>query len=488
MDLSATFAPLGATRTRRPTPVPPATATATAKAAAFAVPDPLAQLVQAERLRAERLLSAIRLLVVLVLGAAAVMYAQAIPPELRRSNAAVLIVFGGWSLAQAILCRGRVELYPRWLSAISPVADATAVSAIILCYGLFGSASVALKAPIVAVYFVILGARPMTGSATSARITATAITLQYVIVVALLLSFGHNTVMGDPITAASSAAVSVLDEVTKLALLATSGAVATYATAWHERVLRGALVSQLERDREARDLNAHLQEADKLAALGTLAASIAHEVTSPLATIALSAEMVARDMPMTDARTEIEAIALDARRTAVAVRELLMFARRDEGTRLPVSVSEVTDRVLVALRHLIREKRVTIVRNVPPELPLVVADAGSLERVIVNLVINAVQAMDAQAGAKEVRITASHVNGFLTLEIEDNGPGFADGVAGKIFERFYTTKPAGKGTGLGLWMVAEVIAAHSGTIEAIDTGNGARFAMTIPVNPTEVAA
>lgn len=182
-------------------------ATVAAKDEPFAVCDPLAHLIQGERLRAERLLSAIRLFVVLVLGAAALVYAQ------------------------AILCRGRAEMYPRWLSAVSPVADATAVSAIILCYGLFGSAAVALKAPIVAVYFVILGARPMTGSATSARITATAITLQYVTVVALLLSFGHDTVLGDPIAAAASSAVSVLDEVTKLALLATSGAVATYATA-----------------------------------------------------------------------------------------------------------------------------------------------------------------------------------------------------------------------------------------------------------------
>ena len=206
-------------------------ATVAAKDEPFAVCDPLAHLIQGERLRAERLLSAIRLFVVLVLGAAALVYAQAIPPGLRRSNAVVLIIFGGWSLAQAILCRGRAEMYPRWLSAVSPVADATAVSAIILCYGLFGSAAVALKAPIVAVYFVILGARPMTGSATSARITATAITLQYVTVVALLLSFGHDTVLGDPIAAAASSAVSVLDEVTKLALLATSGAVATYATA-----------------------------------------------------------------------------------------------------------------------------------------------------------------------------------------------------------------------------------------------------------------
>ena len=460
-------------------------ATLAAEDESFAVCDPLARLIQGERLRAERLLSAIRLFVVLVLGAAALVYAEAIPPELRRSNAVVLIIFGGWSLAQAILCRGRAELYPRWLSAVSPVADATAVSAIILCYGLFGSAAVALKAPIIAAYFVILGARPMTGSATSARITATAITLQYVTVVALLLTFGHDAVLGDPIAAAASSAVSVLDEATKLALLATSGAVATYATAWHERVLRGALVSQLERDREARELNAHLQEADKLAALGTLAASIAHEVTSPLATIALSAEMVARDLPISESRAEIEAIARDARRTASAVRELLMFARRDEGMRLPASINEVTDRALVALRHLIREKRIMVACDIPEDMPPVMADAGSLERVIVNLVINAVQAMDAQPDPKVVRVSATHNDVCLTLTVEDNGPGFADGVADKLFERFYTTKPAGKGTGLGLWMVAEVVAAHSGTIEAINTGSGARFVMTIPLHPPE---
>jgi len=457
-------------------------------AASYSGSDPLAHLVQAERLRAERLLSGVRLLVVIVLGAVAIMYANAIPADLRRSNAAVLIVFGTWSLAQFILCRSRPKLYPRWLSAISPIADASAVTAIILCYGLLGSTSVALKAPIIAVYFVILGARPMTGSTRSAAITATAIALEYIILVAVLLVYGRDAVLGNPIAASGSGAVSILDEITKLALLATSGAVATYATAWHERVLRGALSSELTRESEARDLAVHLQEADKLAALGTLAASIAHEVSSPLATIALSAEMVARDLPPSDSRNEIEAIAQDARRTAGAVRELLTFARRDDATRLPTAMSDVVGRALVALRHLIREKSVTVTCEIPENIPLIMADAGSLERVVINLVINAVQAMDAQPGAKTVRIIGSHENLYTVLAVEDNGPGFAEGAAERLFERFYTTKPAGKGTGLGLWMVSEVIAAHAGTIAAQDTGHGARFVIRMPLDPAEAAA
>ena len=129
--------------------------------------------------------------------------------------------------------------------------------------------------------------------------------------------------------------------------------------------------------------------------------------------------MVARGLPPSESRAEIEAIARDARRTAGAVRELLMFAQSD---------------------------------------------------------------------SKVVRISATYTDAFMALSVEDNGPGFAEGVADKLFERFYTTKPAGKGTGLGLWMVAEVVAAHSGTIEAVNTGSGASFVMTIPFHPPEAAA
>ena len=88
--------------------------------------------------------------------------------------------------------------------------------------------------------------------------------------------------------------------------------------------------------------------------------------------------------------------------------------------------------------------------------------------------------MEGQAGERIVRVATWDDGDSIRLSVEDTGPGFAPGAAERIFERFFTTKPAGKGTGLGLWMVAQVVEMHGGTISATDTGNGARFSLVFP--------
>jgi signal transduction histidine kinase len=108
-------------------------------------------------------------------------------------------------------------------------------------------------------------------------------------------------------------------------------------------------------------------------------------------------------------------------------------------------------------------------------------DASALERVVINLMINATQAMESQSTPRVIKIHIAEDKDVATLSIQDTGPGFAPGAAQRVFERFFTTKPVGKGTGLGLWMVAEVVATHGGTITAVDTGAGARFEVRLPL-------
>ena len=440
----------------------------------------LTLLLEGERSRAEQLMNGLRLIILMLLGAAAIMYAPALPVALRHANAAVLLPMLSWALFQAAFVRSREGIYPRWLSSMAPIVDTTAVAAIIVCYGLIGSPAVALKAPIILVYFAILAARPMTGSARDAAVTAVVIVVEYGATLVWLTSGTHLRLSVDPIVAASSASVSVLDEAMKLILLAVSGAVATYATAGHERVLRRALAAQVTRSVEERELSLRLQEADKLAALGTLAASIAHEVINPLATIALSAEILERSCPDEETRQEAATIADDARRTAAVVRDLLVFARNDEAVREPVLLGDVIDRGLGTLRHFLRDRGVTVEHTRNPNLPYVNANANALERVIINLVINAAQAMETQHGQRLVHITTGYDTVGVVIRVEDSGPGFAPGAAERLFERFFTTKPMGKGTGLGLWMVAKMVDAHGGHISAMDTGCGAQFTITLP--------
>lgn len=442
--------------------------------------DELAFLLAAERSRAERVVNVLRLVIVVVLAVAALAYSTALPRPLRAANAAVLGPMLLWSVGLASLVRRRDGTYPHWLSAIAPIVDASAVTAIIMCYGMLGSPAVALKAPITLVYFAILAARPIMGSARSTGITAAFITGEYVAVLLILVQSAHVTLWSDPITAAGSANVAILDEGMKLVLLAASGVVATYVSAWHERVLRRALAAQIVRNTEQRELSGRLQEADKLAALGTLAACVAHEVNSPLTAIALSAEMLGRGLMDPADREEAAAIASDARRTATALHDLLAFARQGQTEPAPVLLGDVVTRSINTLRSLFRERHVAIERDATTPAISVNGDASALERVLINLMINATQAMESQTTERKVRIHVAEDDGMATLTVEDTGPGFAPGAAERVFERFFTTKPAGKGTGLGLWMVAEIIARHGGTITATDTGAGACFTVRIP--------
>jgi signal transduction histidine kinase len=442
--------------------------------------DELAFLLAAERARAEGLLNVLRLVIVAVLTVAALVYSTTLPHALRIANAAVLAPMLLWSVVLASLVR-KGDVYPGWLSAVAPIVDATAVTAIILCYGLLGSPSVALKAPIALVYFAILAARPIMGSARSTGITAACITAEYLATLLILIQSAHVTLSSDPISAAASANVAILDEGMKLVLIAAAGVVATYVSAWHERVLRRALAAQIVRNAEQRELSVRLQEADKLAALGTLAACVAHEVNSPLTAIALSAEMLGRGLTDHADRAEANAIASDARRTATALHDLLAFARQGQAEPAPVLLRDVVTKSVGTLRSLLRERGVTIERDGDAAAVSVNGDASALERVLINLIINATQAMESQSSMRIIRVTVSNEGDMATLSVEDSGPGFAAGVAEHIFDRFFTTKPAGKGTGLGLWMVSDIVARHGGTISATDTGHGARFTVQLPV-------
>jgi signal transduction histidine kinase len=441
----------------------------------------LAVLLRAERSRAERLLNALRLVILVVLGVAALAYSLELPRPLREANVAVLAPMLLWSIMQVSLGRRSHGAYPRWISAAAPIVDATAVTAIILCYGLLGSPAVALKAPITLVYFAILAARPIMGSARSAGITAAAIVAEYVTAVVILAHSGQVTLWADPITAAGSANIAILDEGMKLVLLAAAGIVATYVSAWHELVLRRALAAQIARTEDERELSLRLQEADKLAALGTLAACVAHEVNSPLTAIALSAEMLGRGLTAPADRDEAIAIANDARRTATALHDLLAFARKGQTEAAPILLNDVVTRSIGTIRSLLRERNVIVERDADSIAVSVTGDASALERVVINLMINATQAMETQSSPRIIRVQIVTDHDTATLSVQDSGPGFAPGAAERVFERFFTTKPPGKGTGLGLWMVAEVVASHGGTIAAVDTGAGARFDVKLPL-------
>ena len=209
--------------------------------------DPFArELLAEQRDRAERLLNRVRIGVLVLLGLAALAYSPTLSSELNAVNAGVLLPTLLWALLQQVWLYRRSRL-PDWVAIANPVVDVTAVTATILGYGLAQSASLALKSPAVLAYFVVLASRPIASSVSKAASVATLAVLQYALVIALLVAAGRVGQFTTPLGASVGHGIALLDEAATLLLLAVAGAVATYATAWHEQLVRGYLVETRER-------------------------------------------------------------------------------------------------------------------------------------------------------------------------------------------------------------------------------------------------
>ena len=180
-------------------------------------------------------------------------------------------------------------------------------------YGVFGSPGLAIHAPIFLVYFAVLASRPLTGSARAAALTTAFATVSYAVLSAAFLLGGGLRVVSSPLDVATVDTASLLDEATKVLLLLTVGAISTYATVWHAGILRRALAAQVRRAAEERELAGRLLEADKLSAIGTIAAAAVHEVRNPLTTINLQAQLLLRTKLDSDQREDVERIFSQAR-------------------------------------------------------------------------------------------------------------------------------------------------------------------------------
>ena len=236
-------------------------------------------------------------------------------------------------------------------------------------------------------------------------------------------------------------------------------------------------------------LEAQLVQADRLAALGTLAAGVAHEINNPLAYVMLNLEWIARKLPgvpsdpaSLDALTELLKEARDgAERVATIVRELRSFSRADGETRRQVDLAAVTQSAIKIASHEIRH-RARLVTSFEPAQP-VWGNEARLEQVVINLLLNASHAMpEPSADTNEIRVSVSpHGRGHVALEVSDNGRGIPGDVLPRIFDPFFTTKPPGVGTGLGLSICHGIVTALGGQISAYsDPGQGTTFRVVMP--------
>jgi two-component system NtrC family sensor kinase len=219
----------------------------------------------------------------------------------------------------------------------------------------------------------------------------------------------------------------------------------------------------------------------KRAAFGQLGAGIAHEVNNPLTGILGHAQLAIRRLgPENPAKASLDLIVQETRRCIDIIKNLMRFARQETPQFQPVDANEAVGAALSIVDHQLSLDGIRIVRELGASLPQVNGDINQLQQVLVNLAINAQQAMAGQRGELSVRTRA--VGGQVLIELQDTGPGISPELQKKIFEPFFTTKPAGQGTGLGLSVSYGIIESHGGRLEVRSSlGSGATFVISLPV-------
>jgi len=220
-------------------------------------------------------------------------------------------------------------------------------------------------------------------------------------------------------------------------------------------------------------------QTEKLAELGRLTAGIAHEINNPLAVIAYAMELLQRDAELTPFQVEMAVrIEAEIERLKTLTGSLLSFSSAREGHRRLVALNDLLEDVLRLTRFELQRQAVLLELDFG-ELPLVAADPNKLKQVVINLIMNAVQAMK---GAGKITLRTALCGDEIELTVSDTGPGIPDSLRENIFDLFFTTKPEGEGTGLGLYLCRNIVNEHGGEIfvESVP-GNGATFRVRLPV-------
>jgi len=223
---------------------------------------------------------------------------------------------------------------------------------------------------------------------------------------------------------------------------------------------------------------------EKLAAMGTLLASVAHDLNNPLAVVKMQVDLLAEEAMHSALHERVTELYQATERCMRIVYNFLTLARQNPPQHSPVQLNTVIEDALELLAHALRLDNIAVHTHLADALPLLEADPAQLHQVIMNLLVNAQQALHESAPPRQVTIMTDFDQAChrLVLEFADTGPGIPADLQTRIFEPFFTTKPLGVGTGMGLSLCQNIIEGHEGTIRVVSQpGQGARFRIELPV-------
>jgi two-component system NtrC family sensor kinase len=247
--------------------------------------------------------------------------------------------------------------------------------------------------------------------------------------------------------------------------------------------LRSTQVELQARMEAQRSAENRLVQAAKLAAVGEMAAAIAHELNNPLTSVTGFAELALSDIPQeSETRKDLEIVMREATRARDVVRRLLDFARQSESTRARASLNDVVEDVVALSRHLIHTSGVTLNLELQENLPWVLVDVNQMKQVLLNLIHNALQAMPNGGDLKIFSESTSRAGrDWIRIAVQDTGVGIPKPDQARIFEPFYTTKGDQGGTGLGLSVTYGIVTDHGGQIDVESLpGAGSKFSVWLP--------
>jgi len=236
-----------------------------------------------------------------------------------------------------------------------------------------------------------------------------------------------------------------------------------------------------ERTRELMEMQAHLIQSEKLASLGKLAAGIAHEINNPLGGILIYSHLLLEDAKKDSPQAEnLRKIVKETTRCKDIVKGLLEFARPKEPEMAPANINDIIDKALGIFERQALFQNIRIEKNYA-ELPRIVVDAGQLQQVFANIIVNAAEAMEGN-GVLAIRTSLDAKNDCLRIDFADTGHGIREEDLPRLFEPFFTTKEVGKGTGLGLAISYSIVQKHQGSIEVqSELGKGSVFTVVLPL-------
>lgn len=243
----------------------------------------------------------------------------------------------------------------------------------------------------------------------------------------------------------------------------------------------GLIIERKRFEEDQAKLKEQLRHADRLATLGQLAAGVAHELNEPLGSILGFAQLAKKNEGLPrQALDDIDKIISSSLHAREAVKKLLYFARQMPTNKTEVDINKIVTEGIFFLESRCAKEGIELVRNLDARLPVIIADPAQLHQALVNLIVNAIQAMP---GGGTLTISTHADGNILSLSVEDTGIGMSKEIMKQIFLPFFTTKDVGQGTGLGLAVVHGIVTSHGGFVSVeSEAGKGSRFTISLPLS------